>query len=73
MKLMHLIRGFARSMMDFNSGGSAFYIGSEMDLEVNVVDDCEGNVTDASLQKMAILNEAEPVSSTPATPSRFGR
>ncbi|XP_024978879.1 protein tesmin/TSO1-like CXC 2 isoform X1 [Cynara cardunculus var. scolymus] len=53
-------------------GGSAF-IGSEMDLEVNVVDDCEGNVTDGSLQKMAMHNEAEPVSATPATPSRFGR
>ncbi|XP_024978880.1 protein tesmin/TSO1-like CXC 2 isoform X2 [Cynara cardunculus var. scolymus] len=47
--------------------------GSEMDLEVNVVDDCEGNVTDGSLQKMAMHNEAEPVSATPATPSRFGR
>lgn len=47
--------------------------GSEMDLEVNVVDDCEGNLTDGSLQKMAMHNEAEPVSATPATPSRFGR
>ncbi|KAJ9538228.1 hypothetical protein OSB04_030961 [Centaurea solstitialis] len=53
--------------------GGFDFIGSEMDLEVNVVDDFEGNVTDGSLQKMAILNEAEPVSATPATPSRFGR
>ncbi|KAJ0743779.1 putative transcription factor Tesmin family [Helianthus annuus] len=43
--------------------------GSEMDPEVN---ECEGNASDGSLQ-MALYNESEPVSATPATPSRFGR
>ncbi|KAI7748532.1 hypothetical protein M8C21_024100 [Ambrosia artemisiifolia] len=43
--------------------------GSEMDPEVN---ECEGNGSDGSLQ-MVLYTEAEPVSATPATPSRFGR
>lgn len=47
--------------------------GSEMDLDPNLVDECEGNGTDGRFQKMAIHHEVEPVSATPATPSRFGR
>ncbi|KAK1417704.1 hypothetical protein QVD17_26838 [Tagetes erecta] len=43
--------------------------GSQMDLEVN---ECEGNGNDGSLD-MVLYNEAEQVSATPATPSRFGR
>lgn len=46
--------------------------GSEMDVEVNAVDECEGNGGDGSLQ-MVLQNETEQVSATPATPSRFGR
>lgn len=45
------------------------FIGSQMDLEVN---ECEGNANDGSLP-MALYNEVEQVSATPATPSRFGR
>ncbi|XP_023730306.1 protein tesmin/TSO1-like CXC 2 isoform X2 [Lactuca sativa] len=47
--------------------------GSEMDPEMNVVDECEGNGTDGRFQKMAIHHEVEPISATPPTPSRFGR
>ncbi|XP_076958131.1 protein tesmin/TSO1-like CXC 2 isoform X2 [Bidens hawaiensis] len=42
---------------------------SEMDPEVN---ECEANASDGSLQ-MVLYNEAELLSATPATPSRFGR
>lgn len=47
--------------------------GSEMDPEMNVVDECEGIGTDGRFQKMAIHHEVDTVSATPATPSRFGR
>lgn len=43
-----------------------------MDPEMNVLDECEGDGSDGSLQ-MVLYNEAEQVSATPATPSRFGR
>nr|GEX40433.1 protein tesmin/TSO1-like CXC 2 isoform X2 [Tanacetum cinerariifolium] len=46
--------------------------GSEMDLEVNHADESEGIGSDGSLQ-MVLHTEAEPISATPATPSRFGR
>ncbi|GJV39559.1 tesmin/TSO1-like CXC 2 isoform X2 [Tanacetum coccineum] len=48
------------------------FIGSEMDLEVNHADESEGIGSDGSLQ-MVLHTEAEPISATPATPSRFGR
>lgn len=54
----------------FNSGSD--FIGSEMDVEMNVADEGEGNGSDGSLQ-MILHNEGEHVSATPATPSRFGR
>nr|XP_043625015.1 protein tesmin/TSO1-like CXC 2 [Erigeron canadensis] len=46
--------------------------GFEMDPDVNAVDECEGNGTDGNLQ-MVLHNEADLISATPATPSRFGR
>ncbi|XP_071691531.1 protein tesmin/TSO1-like CXC 2 [Rutidosis leptorrhynchoides] len=46
--------------------------GSEMDPEMHVLDECEVNASDGSLQ-MVLYSEAEQISATPATPSRFGR